>query len=154
MFRRTLAIVFAVSAALLSTKADAQKLNVLLIASDDLRPELGCYGNKLIDTPNFDRLAGWGVRFDRANCQYPLCNPSRSSLLTGRLPNTTGVMDNRAYFRDAHPDFVSLPQHFKSHGYVTARTGKIFHGGIDDTENWMIGGRSEERRVGKGGNTQ
>ena len=145
MFRRLLALAIALSAALLCVRtADAQKLNVLLIASDDLRPELGCYGNKLIDTPNFDRLAGWGVRFDRANCQYPLCNPSRSSLLTGRHPNTTGVLDNRTYFRDAHPDFVSLPQHFKSHGYVTARTGKIFHGGIDDTENWTIGG---EQRV-------
>ncbi len=118
----------------------ADRLNVLLIAFDDLRPELGCYGNKLIDTPNFDALAKTGVRFDRAYCQFPLCNPSRSSLLTGRQPNTTGVTDNRTNFRDAHPDFVSLPQHMKANGYVTARTGKIFHGGIDDTENWMIGG--------------
>jgi iduronate 2-sulfatase len=124
--------------------ADGQKLNLLLIAFDDLRPELGCYGNKLIDTPNFDALAKTGVRFDRAYCQFPLCNPSRSSLLTGRQPNTTGVTDNRTFFRDAHPDFVTLPQHMKANGYVTARTGKIFHGGIDDTENWMMGG---EKRV-------
>jgi iduronate 2-sulfatase len=132
--------------ALVASDAYAQspKLNVLLIAVDDLRPELGCYGNKLIDTPNFDRLARWGVRFERANCQYPLCNPSRTSLLTGRHPNSTGVFDNRTYFRDTHPEFVSLPQHFKAHGYYTARTGKIFHGGIDDTENWMTGG---EQRV-------
>jgi arylsulfatase A-like enzyme len=122
------------------TAADNSRLNVLLIAFDDLRPELGCYGNKLIDTPNFDALAKSGVRFERAYCQFPLCNPSRTSLLTGRQPNTTGVVDNRTYFRDAHPDFVTLPQHFKSNGYVTARTGKIFHGGIDDTENWMLGG--------------
>src|SRR5207244_1544863 len=114
--------------------ADNQRLRVLLIAFDDLRPELGCYGNKLIDTPNFDALAKAGVRFERAYCQFPLCNPSRTSLLTGRQPNTTGVVDNRAYFRDAHPDFVTLPQHFKRAGYTTARTGKIFHGGIDDTE--------------------
>jgi arylsulfatase A-like enzyme len=120
--------------------ADGQKLNLLLIAFDDLRPELGCYGNKLIDTPNFDALAKTGVRFERAYCQFPLCNPSRTSLLTGRQPNTTGVTDNRTFFRDAHPDFVTLPQHMKANGYVTARTGKIFHGGIDDTENWMIGG--------------
>lgn len=119
---------------------DGPKLNVLFLAVDDLRPELACYGNKLIDTPNFDRLAKWGVRFDRAYCQYPLCDPSRSSLLTGRHPNTTGVMDNRTFFRTAHPDFVSLPQHFQAHGYVTARVGKIFHGGIDDTEYWSIGG--------------
>src|SRR5262245_5172690 len=124
--------------------ADNPRLNVLLIAFDDLRPELGCYGNKLIDPPNFDALAKNGVRFERAYCQFPLCNPSRTSLLTGRQPNTTGVVDNRTYFRDAHPDFVTLPQHFKANGYVTARTGKIFHGGIDDTDAWTIGG---ERRV-------
>src|SRR5262245_5610541 len=119
---------------------DNPRLNVLLIAFDDLRPELGCYGNKLIDTPNFDALAKSGVRFERAYCQFPLCNPSRTSLLTGRQPNTTGVVDNRTYFREAHPDFVTLPQHFKANGYVTARTGKIFHGGIDDTDAWTIGG--------------
>jgi iduronate 2-sulfatase len=116
------------------------RLNVLLIAVDDLRPELGCYGNKLIDTPNFDALAKSGVKFERAYCQFPLCNPSRSSLLTGHHPNSTGVFDNRTYFRDLRPNYASLPQHFKNHGFVTARTGKIFHGGIDDTENWMIGG--------------
>src|SRR5215471_2246818 len=123
-----------------SRAADSPRVNVLLIAFDDLRPELGCYGNKLIDTPNFDALAKSGVRFERAYCQFPLCNPSRTSLLTGRQPNTTDVVDNRTYFRDTHPDFVTLPQHFKAAGYVTARTGKIFHGGIDDTENWMFGG--------------
>lgn len=121
-----------------------RRLNVLLIAVDDLRPVLGCYGNRLIDTPNFDALARSGVLFERAYCQFPLCNPSRSSLLTGHHPNSTGVFDNRTYFRDARPNYVSLPQHFKANGYFTARTGKIFHGGIDDTENWMIGG---ERRI-------
>jgi iduronate 2-sulfatase len=120
---------------------ETQRLNVLFIAVDDLRPELGCYGNKLIDTPNFDAVAKRGVKFDRAYCQFPLCNPCRTSMLTGRHPNSTGVYDNRTFFLDAHPDFVSLPQHFKANGYVTARTGKIFHGGIDDTDNWMIGGQ-------------
>src|SRR5262252_8799594 len=86
-----------------ATAADNPRLNVLFIAFDDLRPELGCYGNKLIDTPNFDALAETGVRFERAYCQFPLCNPSRTSLLTGRLPNTTGVTDNRTFFRVAHP---------------------------------------------------
>src|SRR3954471_23695154 len=65
-----------------SPAADSERLNVLLIAFDDLRPELGCYGNKLIDTPNFDAVAKSGVRFERAYCQFPLCNPSRTSLLT------------------------------------------------------------------------
>jgi arylsulfatase A-like enzyme len=116
------------------------RYNVLFIASDDLRPELGCYGNRLIKTPHLDRLASWGVRFERAYAQYPLCNPSRTSLLTGRYPTQTGVMDNETWFRAAHPDFVSLPQHFKAHGYASLRVGKIFHGGIDDTDAWTEGG--------------
>ncbi|MDQ3624051.1 MAG: sulfatase-like hydrolase/transferase, partial [Verrucomicrobiota bacterium] len=116
----------------------ADKLNVLFLMSDDLRPELGCYGAP-VKTPNLDKLAGAGVRFDRAFVQYPLCNPSRASLLTGRLPTTTGVLDNETYFRDAHPDWVTLPQHFKNHGYKTVRIGKIYHGGIDDALSWSEG---------------
>jgi iduronate 2-sulfatase len=100
-------------------KNPPQKLNVLFIAVDDLRPELGCYGNQLIKTPNVDRLAAAGVRFDAAYCQYPLCNPSRTSLFTGRYPTVTGVMDNRTWFRAAHPDWVTLPQHFKMNSYAS-----------------------------------
>ena len=121
------------------------KLNVLFIAVDDLRPELACYGNKLVKTPHIDSLAAAGVRFERAYCQFPLCNPSRTSLLTGRHPNTTGVFENSTYFRTAHPDWVSLPQFFKDNGYVAARTGKIFHGGIDDTDAWTTGGEARVR---------
>lgn len=124
--------------------AENRKLNVLFIAADDLRPELGCYSNRLIQTPNIDRLAASGVRFDLAYCQYPLCNPSRTSLLTGRHPTSTGVMDNTLWFRAAHPDFVTLPQHFKANGYATLRSGKIFHGGIDDTDAWTVGGEPRE----------
>ena len=120
--------------------AGGQKPNVLFIFVDDLRPELGCYGNQIIKTPNIDRLAARGIRFDRAYCQYPLCNPSRTTLLTGRHPTTTGVKDNLTWFRAQHPDFISLPQHFKQNGYAALRTGKIFHGGIDDTEAWTEGG--------------
>src|SRR5262245_8247307 len=116
--------------------------NVLFIASDDLRPELGCYGNQLIKTRNIDRLASRGVRFERAYAQYPLCNPSRTSLLNGRYPTQTGVMDNETWFRAEHPEFVSLPQHFKANGYGALRAGKIFHGGIDDTNAWTEGGEA------------
>ncbi len=114
--------------------------NVLFIAVDDLRPELGTYGNKIIKTPNIDKLASWGVRFDAAYVQYPLCNPSRASMLNGRYPTQTGVLDNRTWFGAAHPEFISLPKFFKQQGYASLRTGKIFHGGIDDTDAWTEGG--------------
>jgi arylsulfatase A-like enzyme len=129
-----------------AAEAAKPKTNVLFLMSDDMRPELGCYGHKAVRSPNLDALAKAGVRFERAYCQYPLCNPSRTSLLTGRYPTTTGVMDNTSFFRDAHPDWVSLPEHFRANGYVTLRTGKIFHGGIDDAEAWTEGG--EPRRPG------
>ncbi len=119
----------------------AEKMNVLLIISDDLRTELGCYGSAMAKTPNLDRLAASGVRFDHAYCQFPLCNPSRSSMLNGRTPAHTGVLGNRTWFGDDHPEFVSLPKYFKANGYITMHAGKIFHGGIDDTEAWTIGGQ-------------
>src|SRR2546421_7553664 len=127
--------------------ASAPKLNVLFIISDDLRPELGAYGNKIIKTPNVDGLAARGMRFDRAYAQFPLCNPSRSSLLNGHYPTQTGVMDNNTYFRARHPDYVSLPQYFKEHGYATLRTGKIFHGGIDDEVSWTEGGEPPDPAI-------
>lgn len=125
-----------------SAATQTQKYNVILIASDDLRATLGSYGNKIVKTPNLDKLAARGVRFDRAYTQFPLCNPSRSSLLTGKYPTQTEVMDNEHYFRALHPELVSLPQHFKANGYVSLRAGKIFHGGIDDTEAWTEGGEA------------
>src|SRR3989441_11563600 len=120
------------------------KYNVLFIISDDLRPELGCYGNPIVKTPNIDGLAAHGTRFNHAYAQFPLCNPSRSSLLNGRYPTQTGVMDNNTYFRAKHPDYVTLPQYFQKQGYATLRTGKIFHGGIDDQGSWTEGGEPVE----------
>src|SRR5215510_12650760 len=123
------------------------RYNVLFIISDDLRPSLGCYGNPIVKTPNIDRLAAAGTRFDRAYAQFPLCNPSRSSMLTGRYPSQTGVMDNNTYFRALHPDFVTLPQYFQQHGYASLRTGKIFHGGIDDQVSWTEGGEPVDPNI-------
>jgi arylsulfatase A-like enzyme len=111
--------------------------NVLFLMADDMRVELGCYASRFnAKTPNLDALAKSGVRFDRNYCQFPLCNPSRASLLTGRRPATTGVLGNRTDFRTAHPDWTTLPQLFGQNGYVTVRAGKIYHGGIDDAKSW------------------
>lgn len=122
----------------------APKLNVLFLMADDLRPELGCYGNKLIQTPNLDKLAARSVRFDRAYVQFPLCNPSRASLLTGRYPTSTGVLENTTWWGALHPDWVSLPRHFKNNGFAALRSGKIFHGGIDDADAWTEGGEARK----------
>jgi iduronate 2-sulfatase len=119
----------------------AEKMNVLLIISDDMRTELGCYASSLAKTPNLDKLAQSGVKFERAYCQFPLCNPSRASMLTGLKPGTIGVLGNRDWFGEKLPKIVSLPKYFKDKGYTTVGAGKIFHGGIDDTDAWSIGGK-------------
>ncbi|WNJ20567.1 sulfatase [Pontibacter sp. G13] len=108
--------------------------NVLFIAVDDLRPELGCYGSPIAQTPNIDRLAGDGLLFENAYCQQAICSPSRASLMTGARPETTQIIENYTYFRDLHPDLVTLPQHFRNNGYETVYCGKIYHGKFTDEE--------------------
>ncbi len=111
----------------LRANADGQ-YNVLFIAVDDLRPLLDCYGHSEMHTPNIDRLAQRGTLFNRAYCQFPVCNPSRASVLTGLRPDATGVHDNPTDFREILPGTVTLPQHFKANGYHTRSVGKIAHG--------------------------
>ncbi len=116
--------------------APKKRLNVLFFAVDDLRPELGCYGNKLIRSPNIDRLAARSLVFAHAYCQQAVCSPSRTSLLTGLRPDSTRVYDLVTHFRKTVPDVVTLPQHFKNHGYYCVGMGKIYHGGLNDPLSW------------------
>jgi len=120
--------------------AGEKPLNVLFLISDDMRAELNSYGSQMAQTPHLDQLARQSVRFERAYSQYPLCGPSRASLLSGRRPTTSGLYGNREWFGATFPDWISLPKYFRQHGYVTLRSGKVFHGGIDDTEAWDQGG--------------
>ncbi len=116
--------------------AEAKKYNVLFFAVDDLRPEFGAYGSKIVKSPNLDALAVKGLTFQRAYCQQAVCSPSRSSLLTGTRPDTTKVWDLETHFRTAIPNTITLPQHFKNNGYFVQGMGKLFHGGFDDAPSW------------------
>ena len=120
---------------------EARRLNILFIAIDDLRPALGCYGDSVAVTPNIDRLASRGTLFRRAYCQQAVCSPSRLSLMTGRRPDTIRVWDLKTHFRAAVPGMVTLPQHFKNHGYHTQSLGKIYHGSgrpSEDPPSWSV----------------
>ena len=134
-------VLLAVLAGTVSRAADQAggPLNVLFIVVDDLRPILGCYGDERVKSPRIDALAAEGIRFDRAYCQYALCNPSRSSLLSGRRPESLEIFTLAKFVRDGHPDVVTLPEHFKAHGYEARSYGKIFHvtnGNHDDPQSW------------------
>ena len=124
-----------------SEGAAATRPNVLLICVDDLKPLLGCYGDKVIKSPNVDRLAARGVMFERAYCNQAVCAPSRNALLTGVRPTTLGIYDLGTNFRDAVSNAVTLPQYFKQHGYRTEALGKIFHvghGNHEDPASWSV----------------
>ncbi|MGE3998939.1 MAG: sulfatase [Planctomycetaceae bacterium] len=121
------------------------KPNVLFLICDDLNCNLGCYGHPIVRSPHIDRLAARGVRFESAFCQYPLCGPSRASLMTGLAPDQTLVRKNGVAIRDHVPNVQTLAQMFRHHGYQATRIGKIFHygvpsqigtSGVDDPDSW------------------
>jgi arylsulfatase A-like enzyme len=130
-----------------SVHARQSRPNVLLIISDDLNNSVGCYGDELVTTPNIDRLAARGVRFQHAYCQFPLCGPSRNSMLTGLYPDSTGIIANGQIFRQTIPAHRSLPHAFRMQGYFAARIGKLYHynvprsigtNGHDDPASWEL----------------
>ncbi|MFC2094030.1 sulfatase [Bacteroidota bacterium] len=119
-----------------SKSCEKKSPNILFIAIDDLRPELGCYGTEYVKSPSIDRLAENGIMFTQSYCQSAVCNPSRASLLTGLRPDRIKVWDLRTDFRDTSPDVVTLPQHFKNNGYHTVGIGKIYHNVLPDSLSW------------------
>jgi len=127
--------------------AAQERKNVLFIISDDLNNYLGCYGDPRAKTPNIDKLAARGVRFERSYCTFPLCGPSRNSMLTGLYPNSNGILTNSQIFRQSIPSHISLPQAFRQNGYFAARIGKLYHynvpksigtDGHDDPGSWEM----------------
>ncbi len=119
--------------------------NVLFLVVDDLHASLGSYGESTVKTPNLDRLLARGVRFDRAYCQFPLCNPSRTSFLSGLRPETSGAIQQEARLRESKPDVVFLPGWFKQHGYFAAGAGKVFH--KNDEASWDAFEESKPRNA-------
>lgn len=132
----------------LAAETPAHRLNVIHIISDDLNNSLGTYGNPVVRSPNVDRLAARGMRFDRAYCQYPTCNASRTSLLSGRRPDTTRIVDNQTPHRTYLGDAIFLPEYFRKQGYRTLKVGKIFHSQgepFEDPRSWDTDIREEKR---------
>lgn len=135
---------------------ESSKPNVLLIICDDLNCDISCYGHEIVKTPNIDRLAQRGVRFEKAYCQFPLCGPSRASFMTGLYPDQTLIRRNSVYIREHLPDVKTMPQLFREHGYMATRVGKIYHyqvpkhigtAGHDDPYSWSNTFNPEGRDV-------
>lgn len=127
MFRFPLLALLGLAVVFGSAAPAAARPNVLLIAADDLRADLGSYGHPEVKTPHLDALARRGVVFERAYCQQAVCNPSRASVLTGRRPDTLRVWNLQTHFRETLPEVVTLPQAFKQAGYTSVGLGKLFH---------------------------
>lgn len=137
---RTLCFLFVLASLHAAVSAPARS-HVLLICVDDLKPAIGCYGDPLAKTPNLDRLAARGMRFDLAYCNQAVCAPSRNNLLLGSRSTSLGIYNLNDNFRQAVPRAVTLPQYFKSQGWRTEAIGKILHtghGNHDDEISWSV----------------
>jgi len=147
MLRPVLSLLIACLFASITSAEPPTRPNVLFIIADDLNCDLGCYGHTMVKSPNIDRLAASGVRFDRAYVQYTVCNPSRTSFLTGLRPTTTRIMDNSTHVRKNLPDVVTMPELFRKNGYEVVGLGKVFHRGLspDDMKKEMDDPKSFDR---------
>lgn len=154
-------VVSAVVAAAQGTKSNHQQKNVVFIIADDMNTTLGCYDHPTVLTPNIDKLARRGIQFNNAYCNYPVCNPSRSSMLSGLRPETIGVLDNKTPIESKLGDRITLPHLFRKNGYRTVSLGKIFHNGrtFNDIKAWdeiytfettAAGRKGEERNITDG----
>ncbi|MFY0627944.1 MAG: sulfatase [Reichenbachiella sp.] len=138
------------------------KKNVVFIIADDLNKTLGTYGHPIVKTPNIDKLASLGIQFENAHCNYAVCNPSRTSFLTGIRPENLGILDNRTALQSVLGDRQTLPMLFKNNGYHTVNIGKIFHSrkeSFNDMKAWdelhqfkstAIGEQGEGRNITDG----
>ena len=134
-----------------------RRYNVLFVVVDDLRPELGCYGKRMIHSPNIDKFAKSGLLFNRAYCQQAVCSPSRTSVLTGLRPDSTRIYDLETHFRTTVPWVVTLPQYFRQNGYYTVGLGKVFHQnfgfnavGLEDIPSWNLPVWNPDGKSGRG----
>lgn len=140
-FLRCFSLAACLAAVLATSLSAAERLNVLLILVDDLKPSFGAYGDDWVHSPNLDRLANRGMRFDMAYCNQAVCAPSRNNLLLGSRSTSIGVYSLGYHFRKAIPDAVTMPQYFMQHGYHSAGIGKVFHighGNVNDEHSWSV----------------
>jgi arylsulfatase A-like enzyme len=129
-------LIWAPSAPAAAPAGAGRRPNVLFLVADDLNTRIGCFGEPLVKTPALDRLARRGVRFERAYCQFPLCNPSRVSLLLGRYPTSTETVDF-AWPALLGRNWVTLPEHFRKSGYQVRLVGKVYHFDKDLMDHWF-----------------
>jgi len=115
---------------------EQEKPNVLFLIVDDLRPQLGCYGNTTVHTPNIDALAKQGVTFENNFCNYPVCGPSRASFMSGIRPHKKLLVNNHSRVDKDFPGFESMPGTFKNNGYHTVSLGKVLHHRLDCKDDW------------------